>query len=734
MDTRQSTFQWIYSLSWDWSILEPFADRIAAQALGLSASPKKAVSSRLDKLVSQQPSYAFMTGRAARKSTGSASFRNRLLECTFLLAHELGLSYLNIGLLFDKTITIGLNLPEAAVASNDYEKGLRHTDDGIQSPPSTPGMMVTREGVMLVLVREITGVGNDTVEAYISKGFRFSETRFLGPVLAHKMGMDRNESSGLLKELKVYAKRGAKPVVQPGGFYVGLLAAKSANAGQGELDALVYGFSRHQIPAYRLPDTDETTPLVRSWLAASMGKTMDAIRDLAFTEALAHNDSLHMRQLSIYSDGEDLSDPELKSASDLAAFQTSLFIAIDGMCLALKDLPDMLGKAQLSSEIIEMPSSDDDSTLPAQMILFHSIISAGEASAPTAAPIPDYGTTFSNVPTFVYTPYTLFSKAQTALLRGKGSKDFARDVRMELFRRYPHNNESPSVLDEVLGSPPSGDRRNAKSLLDFSPVMEKTKMLAKLWERNTNSRASPALGVEQDNYMAEKVALERLDSPVRLGHGPSYKRRNSLPVGFDGKSRPLDLGSGDVAAISHSALGVLPKFARRSSAVADDVFRSGGSSSDIWVTPPPAFPLSALTRTQPLSSPPSFRSSPGSYIGMRPNLGSARNASQALHTVVAGEANSPATLPGYLPHFSPSPPLVPFANIRLDLPRSEMKTRTSLHSASADSNAAGALAPHPLATASRLRSDGWYDRAMGEIEHGSNAKELFGEQPWPVLR
>ena len=724
LDSRQPIFQWLYSLSWDWTILESFADRIAARAFGLQAT--KAPLAVKEERRTSQPVYLFGNTRVVRRAAGLASFKDRFLECTFLLAHELGLPYHSTGTLFDKTILTGTTLSQAPPSPDiDVEKGTNRLQTSLTGK-------TIKEGGMLVLVREVSGVGTDTIENFIEKGFRFSETRFLAPVLADKLGMDTTETAGLLKELKTYARRGGKPVVQAGGCYVGVFAVSPSLRFQGGLDALVYGFARHQCPAYRLPDIKSAGPAAKEWLAGMIGQSMETVRQTAFDEAISHNEVLQLNQPPEYTDeGEAISqhDTDFARKAELAAFQTAFYVAIDAMISAIRVIPDMANRSRLSSELLDMPSTLDDSGDPAQMILFHTVVPPSDQFTPPSQVIPEYGSSFSSVPTFVFTPYTLFSRGQSALLRGKFSKDFAREVRLELYKRYPNSATSPSIMDEIFHSPLVA-KKARHSVVTMSPLMDRTKSLAKLWDK----KEKPGMDDDwREKEGFDDVQLVTLSSPVRL-NGQRNKRQsaNELDVASDERSgSPIserDIRPEPSTEDLRTPPNQSPRLARRASI--DNL--SPGRASTSWATPPPAFPASALARNSTGTSKPVLR-----------RANTSDTASKALLVAMSETVGTPGSLPAYRsPGSSPPPlvplPLLPAASLRTSLsppvsPDAMGKIRKSRRSYTRATEGmpslmskATASVVKPLAQAARLRSDCWYERTMGQIEHSENARELYG--------
>lgn len=116
------------------------------------------------------------------------------------------------------------------------------------------GYIRTPDGVMLILVRELPTDGPESPSRYISEGFRLSEPRFLVPMLSERLGVDRDLMGETLEQLRCYARRGIRSVVQPQGVYASLFALRQMREDDGQDEVLVYNFARHQIPAFRLPE------------------------------------------------------------------------------------------------------------------------------------------------------------------------------------------------------------------------------------------------------------------------------------------------------------------------------------------------------------------------------------------------------------------------------------------------------------------------------------------------
>jgi len=421
LNFRQPTFQWLYSLSWDWSILDPFLPRIAARSLGLSSYVPQPSISNTPRLfrVRKEPGCSYTSSKNAAQLT---LFKDRCLETTQSLAHQIGLPVSEMGVFFDNILRTGTR---TAPTPTDKAKSAPPTDE--ESSVYSMAIRAPRQqGVMLFLVRELSGENQDTIENYLKRGYRFTETRWFSPVLADRAAIDKDESDGLLNQLKLYAKRGSKPCVRSGGIYVGFFAIRPSISREGGIDTLVYQFARHQIPAYRLPDVDGITDEMRSWIGSMAGCRMADLSTVCANEV-----------------DTSLPPPTGKSAEEMWIFKSSLALAMDAMAANLKMFPDLPQQSVLSAEIIDVPSSQDDSTQPASMIVFQATFPAPSRHGmelPGLAMQNETAGAYKQqepVPTFVFVPYTLFSKTQMMMLRGNQARKFGRECRAELSKRFP---------------------------------------------------------------------------------------------------------------------------------------------------------------------------------------------------------------------------------------------------------------------------------------------------------
>ncbi|KAA1116160.1 hypothetical protein PGT21_050136 [Puccinia graminis f. sp. tritici] len=421
LNFRRPTFQWLYSLSWDWTILDPFLPRIAARALGLTSFVPPTTTSSAPRIFRsrKEPGSSYTSSKNAAQL---ALFKDRCLETTQSLANQIGLPVSDMGVFFDNILRTGTR--SAPVSG---EKAACNVPADEESSVYSVAVRAPRQqGVMLFLVRELSGENQDTIENYLKRGYRFTDTRWFSPVLADRAAVDKDESEGLLNQLKLYAKRGTKPCVRSGGIYVGFFAVRPSISREGGIDTLVYQFARHQIPAYRLPDVEGITDEMRSWIGTLAGCRMSDLSSICANEV-----------------DTSLPPPSGKFAEEMWIFKSSLALAMDAMAANLKMFPNLPSQSTLSAEIIDVPSSQDDSTQTASMIVFQATF-----PAPTRHGEELPGLSIQNevagaykqqdpTPTFVFVPHTLFSKTQMMMLRGNQARKFARECRSELAKRFP---------------------------------------------------------------------------------------------------------------------------------------------------------------------------------------------------------------------------------------------------------------------------------------------------------
>lgn len=326
-----------------------------------------------------------------------------------------------MGILFDNVLRTGTRVLPLV----HDEKGARVRADEESSIFSVAVQAPRQQGIMLFLVRELSGTENDSAESYLRRGFRFADPRWFSPVLADRAGVAKLEIDGLLEHLKLYAKRGTKPCVRSGGSYVGFFAVRPSISRQGGVDTLVYQFARHQIPAYRLPDVEHITDDMRAWILSVSGRSMKELGELCLREV-----------------NKNMPIPDGPRAEDMWIFKSSLILAMDAMITNLPMFQNLAERSFISAEIVEVPSSDDDSTSTASMLVFHAAFPAplrhGYELPGLAVPHEVSGSyqKRDTNPTFTFVPYTLFTKSQMMLLRGSAARKFSKECRQELMKRY----------------------------------------------------------------------------------------------------------------------------------------------------------------------------------------------------------------------------------------------------------------------------------------------------------
>ena len=350
LDNRQPTFQWLYAISWDWDIVAPFLramtaffgakDQANQRADGSKEKSRLFGGKAASVLNKRRDSFDALGSQPTRGPGALAEFRDRFIDAASQLSVELDIPFQHIGVLYDHVFPTGTRKAALATESGDLKVAYRnanHMDDESSINGHVPSIFGDgeneEEGLMLFLVRELpSSNGKDSLESaekYRQRGYRMTETRFLAGILADRVAVTKTEMESMLDSLRLYAKRGTRPVVQPGGVYAGLFGVRPSTSRQGGLDVLVYNFARHQIPAYRLPDVARITPEMRSFLRMLDQMTME--------EAMktCERESIRSGERRRYVDGqpqEDKSETMDESTIELMIqFQTALFIALDAL-------------------------------------------------------------------------------------------------------------------------------------------------------------------------------------------------------------------------------------------------------------------------------------------------------------------------------------------------------------------------------------------------------------------
>ena len=165
---------------------------------------------------------------------------------------------------------------------------------------------------------------------------------------------------------------------------------------------------------------------------------------------------------------------------ELYEFQYALANAIEAVAVALRSWPRIYHMARLSSEVLDVPASTDDSAPPAQMIVLEVVLPNPEArltpihSRASGVQAPELssarGETDQPPAPFVYTPFSLFAKTQMMLLRGHAQADFARSVTRELSELYPGRTQDA----EVEVTPAAVDNRTSQGSAPPDPLFMQT--------------------------------------------------------------------------------------------------------------------------------------------------------------------------------------------------------------------------------------------------------------------
>ncbi|PWY99903.1 hypothetical protein BCV70DRAFT_217616 [Testicularia cyperi] len=469
LDNRQPTFQWLYSLSWDWAIISPWLRAITSRFAAESANAQ-----RNEALWKSRGKKMIATGRRSldisedrRKGPQSlADFRDRFVDAAFHLSRELDIPFEEIGVLYDHVLPTGTRRNTSAPITDKFTPSRHFADDESSINGPVPSIFGDgndqEEGAMLFLVRELPNSAAST-ERFRQMGYRMTETRFLAGVLADRVAVQKEEMEPLLESLKVYAKRGTRPVVQPGGVYCGLFGVRASTSKEGGLDVLVYNFARHQIPAYRLPDVQCITPEMKTFLGSLDQATMEDAMKVCERESIRSGERRKYLQsissVNVADNHENATEQEIVEL--MIQFQTALFIALDALHNSVRFYPKICQAARISAEVLEVPSSLDDTSAPAEMILVQAVLPESR-SMPTSYSSSEGQHAVSDVvPTdkpssatpFVFVPYTLFSKSQMMLLRGRQADDFEHEVILEMRRRYPSSLQSEAEEKGLYDSP-----------------------------------------------------------------------------------------------------------------------------------------------------------------------------------------------------------------------------------------------------------------------------------------
>jgi hypothetical protein len=538
-----STFQWLYQLSFCWSTsVTPFVPRII-----------QAATSR-GKGTLQDPAH-IETGRKKREES-NAAFRAHFVEAAVQLAHSLDLSVDSIGVLFDRVLQTGTK------TTPSEEKTFPNPNDE-ESVHGITLRLGTSEGVMCFLAREI-GKGKpkladlpsrerpanlpetDTVQHYLENGWRLAETRFFSKSLADAMGVSKPEMDIFLSACKTYAKRGTQPVVQEGGVYLGLFGVRPTGLHDGGLDVLVYNFARHQIPAYRLPDVSTPLNVACSMFIAECANATLADILTKCNDTLAHAETSSNDSTSIHSKSKASSEDEDVFYDFLAA----LAVSLESLSTACRCWPDLPYLARLHPALLELPCSDFDDKRPATLLMMNVILPAPEArltpvqtrASGIQVPGLDNNRRDGDRPPspFVYTPWNLFARAQTMILRGGVYRDIAKSYAAEFSRLYPA--PAHDVLHELNASEKITSPTEASNPFIDVPNFKEGR-------RNKYRRPSTTEAISSPRKITEVD-----DSEARFGN--LYVTTNE---NIASKSRPATTNQGVRGSLNKSREEIMPK-------------------------------------------------------------------------------------------------------------------------------------------------------------------------------
>ncbi|CDS00809.1 hypothetical protein [Sporisorium scitamineum] len=553
LDNRQPTFQWLYSLSWDWAIIAPWLRAITSRfaAETLHAQRNEAIwKSKGRKMIAQGRRSLDISEDRRKGPQSLADFRDRFIDAAYHLAGELDIPFEEIGVLYDHVLPTGTRRNGCQPVPDKFTPSRQFTDDesSINGPvPSIFGEGNDQEeGAMLFLVRELPNSAAST-ERFRQMGYRMTETRFLAGVLADRVAVQKEEMEPLLDSLKVYAKRGTRPVVQPGGVYCGLFGVRASTSKEGGLDVLVYNFARHQIPAYRLPDVQCITLEMKTFLGSLDQATMEDAMKVCERESIRSGERRkYLQSISSVNVADNHENEAEQEAVELMIqFQTALFIALDALHNSVRCYPKICQSARISAEVLEVPSSLDDSTAPAEMILVQAVLPEARSAMPTyegqvvSDVVPTDKPSFATP--FVFVPYTLFSKSQMMLLRGRQADDFEHEVILEMRRRYPSSLQSEA---EEKGLVDAGSRISHKESFISSAKFkgyagsdddDKLETLSKFSDEGpTSPITNKSVTSSRSRQTNEDHEMKQLDAPLDRSGSVSRKPVPGAAAGGNG--------------------------------------------------------------------------------------------------------------------------------------------------------------------------------------------------------
>jgi hypothetical protein len=565
VDPRSETFQWLFLLSFNWSLLRPFVKRMFKRMRARSADP--VYSDPLNFNVNLDQSFDDLL------------FRTRFIEAAASLAQQLDISVENLGLLFDRVLSTGTKGRKPLESKEAYEEKMDDWEsDYGRSVHGISLQMNGKEGVVLFLVRKIErakpfyhlldesehakAVSTDTVESYQARGYRMAESRFFAKAFAERVGVQAPEMEVFLSACKTFARRGAKANVQRGGIYVSVFGLRPGGRGRDDdLEVLVYNFAHHLIPSFRLPEIDQLmTGTMTKWVKSQGGKTLGEV-------LAAVNAWIHLADEEIA--------PEQKIDHLFVDFMAALSVSLEGLINSLRVWPTLQHDARLSTDIVHLPGPTDDD-LPIQTILFGIVLPLPDNNIPPAYSSPsgegegtimpeielkDMARTDRPPHPFIYTPFSLFAKAHSQIHRGPRWRAHARATTSELQRLYPPMQES------------TADYAAEDKEVLHSNGPDPINRIQRIWSRNM-----PGSGTREDT------------SELGQGHGDSPKsmfsrntnRSNDVEKGLVRINDSLSL-----LRLPEDTKSKRPSTADKVRAVVDGVISMGGKDREDDADGPP---------------------------------------------------------------------------------------------------------------------------------------------------
>jgi hypothetical protein len=577
---RSNIFHWLYAISWKWSIVSPFLEAIGNKAS--DAEQKKGYNAGQRTILARYEKAKRALRRGSKdisdypleSQTSLFDFRDKVVDAANRLAQELAAPLSELGVFYDQVLPTGTRKAmELAQAKDPFgwrQSGSIYSDDETRvasRPPSIFGKGEDEtEGVTMFVVREIQ---QDEVNRLAKRGYRFTETRFLGNILA-----DRH---GVIKD----AKRGIRPIVQPGGYYAGLFCVRpNSTQNAGNLDVLVYDFARHQVPAFRLPSVTSTTSEILDFLKSMDQTPMENVLQQCSRDSNHLQDQKRriskLLENNLKAEDQLRLQEEQEAIDSLMQFQQSLFTAITTLQQTMYFFPELLQKATFSSKMVELPSSlTDPEAAPAHLVLMQAILPQGKLPRPNQGFEP-------NLP-LVFVPYSLFAKTQMMMLGGPPAEEFERQVISELERRY---------------------KLQTTSTIAIEPKTFEDELASK--KSDTSSVSTPASGPDTHVLMFNGK-MPDLPSPGILGHRLSVLGEESLVIGDDSVcSTPAKANKNVEAALLKKLEPQSPDKSRH--------IRSSSSSSSLKEMPVKS--NSSAEKSSSLQSPNEIKGGPESPLGL----------------------------------------------------------------------------------------------------------------------